>query len=90
MAYDRVDVLTSAVLWCSKVRGSLSDEVVSSSLTDFLKSLMAPPTSLSQFFSLDVPNNKITTIAKISTCQIDKPAILFSSFLFMPYLNSST
>lgn len=32
-------------------------------------------------FNLDVPNNKITTIAKMTTCQIDKPAIILYLFL---------
>jgi hypothetical protein len=56
--------------------------VASSSLIDFLKSFTAPPTSLPKFFSFDVPNSKITTIAKISTCQIDNPAIVLTPILF--------
>ena len=54
----------------------------SSSRTDFLKSFTAPPTSYPKFLSLDVPNKRMTTIANISTCQMDNPAMIFSSFHF--------
>ena len=38
-------------------------------------SLVITETSLPKFLSLDVPNSNSTTIAKISTCQIDNPAM---------------